>query len=215
MDKPPLNPENKERKIIPIDSAEKGKISRITREQIAVYFFESGVCLESKGETQQAIFEYENALKYNPDNIEAKEALRRLTCEEETSRIRSVFNKNINLCPKDAVGYYNLANFYNDEGERNKAIECYKKAIELDPTLTDSYIKLARIYEKSYTLNSDTGPKIIEIYQKFLEHNHTKNRDSMMAHHRISQILKFLQRLKGHREMIHLVRNKKPKPPTE
>ncbi len=53
----------------------------------------------------------------------------------------------VKLLPKDAEAHYNLANFYFDEAQHEKAIQHYRKATELTPTFAIAYFNLGSVYK--------------------------------------------------------------------
>ena len=52
------------------------------------------------------------------------------------------------LFAKDAVGWYNKGIDYYNNGKFEKAIECYTKAIEIDPDIAWVYYNRGLVYEK-------------------------------------------------------------------
>lgn len=62
------------------------------------------------------------------------------------------------------IYYYSRGVEYKRDGKTDQAIEAFKKAIELQPAYTDSYIPLSRIYESKYGKT-----KAIELLQKGLK----------------------------------------------
>ena len=52
---------------------------------------------------------------------------------------KKIFLKVVSLNPKYNDGYYNLANIYNKLDEEDKAIESYKKVIDLDQNYYKAY----------------------------------------------------------------------------
>lgn len=62
------------------------------------------------------------------------------------------------------IYHFNRGVEYKKNGEMDKAIEAFEKAIELQPGYTDSYIPLSRIYESKYGKD-----KSVELLQKGLK----------------------------------------------
>lgn len=53
----------------------------------------------------------------------------------------------VKLLPNDAEAHYNLANYYFDEAQHEKAIQHYRKATELSPTFAIAYFNLGSVYK--------------------------------------------------------------------
>jgi len=54
---------------------------------------------------------------------------------KEHQRAIECFQKLLRLDPSSAIDYANIASNYRDMGDRDKAIQYYKFALELDPTI--------------------------------------------------------------------------------
>lgn len=91
---------------------------------------------------------YEDILKYNPKNTRVLNNLSNVYLGKgDIIKSEEILNQIVNQ--DDSVfaqPFYNLANIYRDRKEINKAIELYKKAIEVDPRFPFPYQNLAVIY---------------------------------------------------------------------
>jgi tetratricopeptide (TPR) repeat protein len=56
------------------------------------------------------------------------------------------YTESIKLCDKNAFAYYNRANSYTNIHAYNNAINDYKKAINLEPTVPDAFNNLCYVY---------------------------------------------------------------------
>ncbi len=86
-------------------------------------------------------------LKEEPSNIEAYKNLG--LCEVNLDNIegaQAAFLKASELDSKDALSLYYLESCYNKTGDKELAIETYKKVIELRPDYLDAYKNLAMLY---------------------------------------------------------------------
>lgn len=103
----------------------------------------------SKVDTQNIeIYKNLGLCEINLDNpIEAKEA----------------FNKALEINPEDACSIFYLANCYCSTGEKDIAIENFKKVIQLRPEYTEAYKSLAMIYIEFSQIN-----KAIELIEEAL-----------------------------------------------
>lgn len=106
-----------------------------------------GVVYYKKGMKENAIVEYQKALKINPDYVEAINNLgvvyRDVGRDREASNL---FRKAIEINPNFAEAYYNLGNVYGDISENEKMIFLYKKALELNPYWAEAYNSLGTAY---------------------------------------------------------------------
>mgnify|MGYP006276015421 CR=1 FL=1 len=91
--------------------------------------FNLGYVYEASGEKEKALASYFRAAELNPEN---EKTLRHL---ERTG-------------PRDAVFFYHLANSYYRIENFESAVECYRKAIEIDEGYVAAYINLGAAYEK-------------------------------------------------------------------
>ena len=57
-----------------------------------------------------------------------------------------ILERAIRYHPSDALSYANLAGVYWEFDDYEKAIFCYKKSIDLDPEISDSYYNLTNLY---------------------------------------------------------------------
>ena len=79
----------------------------------------------------------------------------------------SLYNKAIELEPKNIQFYMNLANAYILEKNYNKAIEAYKKVILLNPNHTNTFLKIANIYLE----NKKDYKMALKLYKELLIKN--------------------------------------------
>jgi Tfp pilus assembly protein PilF len=63
-----------------------------------------------------------------------------------------------------AEAFYNMGSAYNDKGDKDKAIECYEKAIEIKPDKHEAFNNMGLAYS-----NKGDKDKAIECYQKAIE----------------------------------------------
>ena len=92
-------------------------------------------------DSEKAIFYYEEALRLEPNNynyvIGAIEFYRALN--DKKSKVEELMQKAILLNSNDASLMAYIGRYYQDLGDKNKAIEYYEKALELSPG--DAFIK--------------------------------------------------------------------------
>ncbi|MBC8063910.1 MAG: amidohydrolase family protein, partial [Chlorobia bacterium] len=68
-----------------------------------------------------------------------------LKTEKEIDMAISIFGANVQFNPKSPNALDSLAEAYLDKGDKAKAIELYKKAIEIDPTFQNAKIMLKKL----------------------------------------------------------------------
>ncbi len=93
-----------------------------------------------EGVHQEAIAKPANSARLSP----AEETLKLLPTISEGTINQSPTAKQ----PDSAISWNNLGSLYAQKQQWNKAISCYREAVELDPKLSKSYRNLARVYSK-------------------------------------------------------------------
>lgn len=117
------------------------------------YFIEANQCL-MKGDTDGAITNYNEAIKYNPNIFEyhfglgfAYHSKGDLDNAIKEYRLAAKLNSN------NAELYYNLGTALLTKGDRKSAIGEFKKAIKLNPKYTNSYINIGDALVKEGNVN--------------------------------------------------------------
>src|SRR5262249_55677073 len=120
---------------------------------------ELGNILLQRGRPQQAIAQYEKAVKIQPDLVIAWNNLGvAYTAAGKPSDGESAYRRAIRISPTYGLAYYNLGANLAQREKDDDAIEYSQRAIELDPTLLDVRVNpqvasnrhLAAILVKSY-----------------------------------------------------------------
>lgn len=99
---------------------------------------ELGNILVQHGRLEQAIVQYEKALKFQPDlavtwnNLGVAHTAHGRMTEGERA-----YRKAIRLNPAYALAYYNLGANFDQRGKYDQALVYYQRAIEIDPGLLD------------------------------------------------------------------------------
>ncbi len=103
-----------------------------------------------KGNYNNAINKYIRVLKIKPDMVEATIKLSSLyESMGNTGMSTKALNQAIKQNPiVSYLIYYNLAEIYINNSQINEAINCYIKALETEPFVMNTYIKLGEIYKK-------------------------------------------------------------------
>ena len=99
---------------------------------------ELGNILVQHGRLQQAIVQYEKAIKLQPDLAIAWNNLGvAKTAQGRMSDGESAYRNAIKLNPVYGLAYYNLGANFDQRGNYDQALVHYQRAIELDPGLLD------------------------------------------------------------------------------
>ena len=100
----------------------------------------------SNGDNEAAMTAIKDARKLSPKDVGLilTEADLYIKLGDET-RFGTLMQEAIAQDPNNAILYYNLGVVNGNEGKREKAIDYYKKAIELDPAYEASYLNLSSI----------------------------------------------------------------------
>jgi tetratricopeptide (TPR) repeat protein len=113
--------------------SKKGEIAK----NIALIYIE-------KGEDEKAITAMENAKAENPGDVGLMQAEADMYYRMgDMAKYREIMEKIVAQNPNDAVLYYNLGVSAAQMKENERAIDYYKKAIELDPSMHNARINLA------------------------------------------------------------------------
>src|SRR5256885_3485834 len=99
---------------------------------------EKGNTLVQHGRLQQAIRQYEKAVRIQPDLAIAWNNLGVAnTAAGKFAEGERAYRRAFKVNPAYALAYYNLGAGFDQRGKYDEAIEYYQRAIELDPTLLD------------------------------------------------------------------------------
>ncbi|MDX1752949.1 MAG: tetratricopeptide repeat protein [Salinimicrobium sediminis] len=122
-----INPQEKK------SESRKGEIAK----NIALIYIE-------KGEKDKAIAAMETAKKENPNDSGLMQAEADMYYKMgDMKKYRETIEKVVEQNPNDAILYYNLGVSSAELGEHERAIEYYKRAIELDPEMSNARINIA------------------------------------------------------------------------
>lgn len=139
------------------------------RPDAAPLFMARGVLYGQNGEFEKAMDDFDQAHKLDPSNSMAASAEGiALSQRHNNKEALEAFRRQVSEHPKDAFGYYLLAEALSWSGSDEKAggyqknleeaIANAEKAKELDPSLTQVYDLLATLY-----LQNEQFPKAIEV----------------------------------------------------
>ncbi len=135
-------------------------------------FFLKAYSYKEMGDTNQAIFQFQECLKQDPSNYEANIELGILFMALKNDIAITYFKnaKQIDSLKTDA--YYDLGLFYQNTDRLNEAIDEYKEIIRLNPKFPYSYYNIGYIYLELLKIADQAIPyftKAIEADQKYME----------------------------------------------
>lgn len=116
-------------------------------------------------EYQERLPELEKEVEDNPESAEARKKYAvALYATGEKDLAEKQYEEVVKINDQDGVAYNNLGNAYRDNKKTDKAIEAYKKAIEINKTAINPYVNLANV--QLYT--QDDADAAIETYKQAL-----------------------------------------------
>jgi len=132
--------------------------------------FQLGHLYVKKQQWELAIKSYEQAIKFNPQLINAYSYLAKIyeTKVNDSNKSTDYWYEAIKLNPDWATAekHVTLGNILTTQKKYKKAIYCYKKAIILSPVLLDAYNKLAELF-----ILQNQHQKAIKLYLKGVHSN--------------------------------------------
>ncbi|MBX3244560.1 MAG: tetratricopeptide repeat protein [Acidobacteria bacterium] len=109
-----------------------------------------------KGELEQAISNFREALKLNANNAEAVNGLSdALTAkgidagDGSDEATLALFAEAVKLDPKNEIAFMKMGEIYDELGRNAEALENYEKALSLDPALDAIYLPMGMAYAEA------------------------------------------------------------------
>jgi tetratricopeptide (TPR) repeat protein len=100
-----------------------------------------------KSDTARAAADFEEALKYDPDNLIALKTLGALYSNSDPAKALDYYNRCLAVDADAPEVYFRMGWLYQKQGNTAQAEENYKKSIELDADEASSHLALAGLYE--------------------------------------------------------------------
>jgi len=119
-----------------------------TQQDIPTIYAYIGVCLKDMGEYRMALDALEKGCRYDKGRTDIYNLMG--FCHYKLKKYEKAiecFNDVIKLNPGSAIDYANIASNYRDWGKTDKALEYYKTALAIDPTINfarENLIKLKK-----------------------------------------------------------------------
>jgi tetratricopeptide (TPR) repeat protein len=132
-----------------------------------------GLNFKEIGDTAMAVGSFKKAVNYDPDKISAWINMGQLQAARNVAQAEQYFNTAIRLDSLNTNTWLCKADYHWEKGERNKALETYKKIIEIDHMLPDAYYNSGLVYlemdsieqaQKHFDLTIETNPLFYKAY---------------------------------------------------
>jgi len=106
-----------------------------------------GLLYKERGMLDEAVKEYEEALRINPNTIQPLINLGNVYYAKGwNDKAIEIYFRALKISPNNADVFNNLANTYYQKRMFDKAVENYKKALSSDPGYIDAYNNLGSVY---------------------------------------------------------------------
>lgn len=135
----------------------------------------------SENKYRLAIDEYEKALKYNPDLVDAYrylgesyKSLYKIGDEdpdnvEKANKALENLNKALEISPRNIQIVHSLGDMYDKLGDFENAEKMFLKVLELEPTNMDNYYVVAGFYNRFSSEKEELKKKAEEMYLRRIE----------------------------------------------
>ncbi|MBN2584158.1 MAG: tetratricopeptide repeat protein [Planctomycetes bacterium] len=146
------------------------------RDEVAAYQYALGRALEDVGEYDRALTSYEASLAANPHFRAARFRLGYL-CDlrGDEARAMECYDACVKAYPRDLAALLNQGTLYEERGYTDpaayeKAIECYRKVLEINPNhararlaLRDAQAAIGMFYDEEQERRRDRRNQVLEI----------------------------------------------------
>jgi tetratricopeptide (TPR) repeat protein len=127
-----------------IEAAPEAKATASTGDE----WFELGLEFDQVGARQDAREAYREALKLNPQHVNASINLGRLLHNDRAYRhAEQLYRDALRIDPASSIAAFNLGVVLEDQGAILEALETYRHALSVDPSIPDVHYNIARLYE--------------------------------------------------------------------
>jgi tetratricopeptide (TPR) repeat protein len=134
------------------------------------YFTRALVLLEM-GDTAKAISNFQTTVELEASYFDAHIELGRIFSYLGDSVALQYYRNALDLVPESIDAHYNMAMFYQDAGNFNKALETYNKILEIDANFYPAYhnIGYMYLYKEEFNEGVEFFTKAIEINPQYLQ----------------------------------------------
>ncbi len=122
----------------PKDTKQPSKRGEIAKNIALIYIQE--------GNNEKAISAMDDAKANNPDDVGLLQAEANMYYQmDDKAKYNELMNELVKKNPNDANLYYNLGVSTAELGDQDKAVEYYKKALEIDPSMDNARMNIAAV----------------------------------------------------------------------
>lgn len=111
-------------------------VSLLPDHEAGHYFL--GLALEKAGQTDEAIKEYEEAIRYNEYSAPSHSRIGQLLMDKDPQRARQHFEAALKILPRDARAHYALGQLALQAGNAQEALDSLNEAIRIFPIYVDA-----------------------------------------------------------------------------
>ena len=110
-----------------------------------------GALYESEGRTSEALPQFEQSVRDNPDNVKALGGLGYIyCCQGRFDEAAGVYQAAVRIEPDSAKAQFGLAEVYRKQHRNDEAMDQYFLALKLDPDLAEAHYQLAALYSAKH-----------------------------------------------------------------
>lgn len=111
----------------------------------AKIYLDRGYVLQQKGKLDDAIVQYQTAIKIAPDYAEAHNNLATVLANlNRHDEAITILKNALRINPEFAQAHFNLGFYLFEKGRYKEATEHLKKTLQIDPNQSDAYLQLGR-----------------------------------------------------------------------
>lgn len=135
----------------------------------AYSYYNLGIVYQTMGKNNVASFFYNEAIKYNPQYLEPKQAAENLKAAGIDVHVNPLTSMiDTTTSNKDSRYYYELGNYYASQSDYIQSAKSFARSIELDNRNEGSYINLANCYGmlKQYDKSLAVSNQLLSINPK-------------------------------------------------
>jgi tetratricopeptide (TPR) repeat protein len=126
--------------------------SKLAKAKLASFedWFNLGICYQRLGHFDQAIEAFENALKIQPEELDAQEGLAQsLSDLTYTQRAKDAWQRFVELAPEREDGWFKLGLQHFDLEDHAEACKAFERCVQLKPDWRDAWLNLGNIRWKT------------------------------------------------------------------
>lgn len=144
------------------------KLTDLGYDEMDIYNSMIYIARAKQKDNEKALEIVRKAKEAHPDNKDLmKEEINLLIITEQVDEARTKLEEAIAAEPDNANLYYNLAFLYDQVGNEEKAIDAYKKAVELNPEYFEANFNLGVLYyNKGAEILKQANQMDLKTYQK-------------------------------------------------